>query len=129
MQLLASDILIHAFTPDDGSSSAAIKIVHRTGRQEVINHDTDSQRENLRRAVLAMVAKLNPNPELIPPPALLLFEQVRVHLPQSVHEGQIARISWDFARGEWTYFVECASPLVSTWYVQADLSVLEPGED
>ena len=131
MQLLSSDIAIHAFTPDDGSESAAIKVVHRTAREEIVNNETPSQRENLRRALMQLIAATNPNPEHIPPPTLILFDRVRVNLPESVHEGEVSRLSWDFTRGEWKFFVDCPNHLVSSWYVLADLDLLEeqPEED
>jgi hypothetical protein len=125
VQLLATDIEIHAFTPDDGTESAAIKVVHRTERQEVVNNETDSQSVNLRRALQRLVATMNPNPDHIPLPKLTLFDPVRVKLPESVHDGEIARISWDYTREEWKYFVECPNQNVSTWYVAADLDLLE----
>ena len=125
VQLLATDIAIHAFTPDDGTESAAIKVVHRTAHEEVVNNETPSQRENLRRALAQLVASMNPNPDHIPAPKLILFDRVRVRLPESVHEGEVARISWDFTRGEWKFYVECPNHLVSTWYVLADLDLLE----
>ncbi len=129
MHLLADDILIHAFTPDDGSQSAAIKIAHRTSRQEVVNRDTGSQVENCRRALQQLVASMNPNPEHIPAPKLILFDQVRVRLPESVHEGKIQRISWDFPRNEWKFFVECPKQVVSNWYVAADLDLIVDDAD
>ena len=58
MQLLANEIKIFAFTPDDGSESAAIRVVHRTNQEEFINNETTSQRENLRRGLLEMVASI-----------------------------------------------------------------------
>jgi hypothetical protein len=125
VHLLAEDIVVHAFTPDDGSQSNAIKVVHRTSRQEVVNADTNSQKENLRRALHRLIESMNPNPEHIPRPKLLLFDRVQVNLPESVHGGQIAQISWDFPRNEWEYYVECPQAVVSTWYVAADLELLE----
>lgn len=129
MQLLAQEISIHAYSPDDGSDSAAIKVLHRTSRQEAISNDTDSQWHNFRRALQALIAQMNPNPDHIPPPRLILFDQVRVNLPQSVHEGKITKLSWDFARTEWQYFVECPNAAVSTWYILADLHWLDEDED
>lgn len=125
MQLIAEDIAIHLFTPDDGSESAAIKVVHRTNHQEAVNNDTESQRDNLRGALKQLIASMNPNPDHIPPPQLLLFDRVRVNLPQSTHDGQVVRVSWDFPRLEWRYFVECPQQVVTGWYVEADLELMD----
>lgn len=125
MQLLAEDISIHLFAPDDGTESAAIKVVHRTNHKQFVNNDTLSKRENLRRALRQMIAALNPNPDHIPLPPLLLFDRVRVNLPQSTHDGQVVRINWDFPRSEWRYFVECPKEVVSDWYVAADLDLMD----
>ncbi len=129
MQLLAEDISIHAFVPDDGGDSAAIKVLHRTSRQEAISGDTDSQWHNFRRALIELLGKINPNPDHIPLPKLVLHDRVRVTLPQSVHEGQITRLSWDFPRSEWQYFVKCPNEAVSTWYIGADLTWLDQDDD
>ncbi len=125
MHLIAEDIAIQLFTPDDGSESAAIKVVHRTSKKEAVNNDTVSQRDNLRRALLQLIASMNPNPDHISPPQFLLFDKVRVSLPQSAHDGQVVRVSWDFPRSEWRYFVECPKHVVTGWYVAADLDLLE----
>jgi len=125
VHLIAEDIAIQLFTPDDGSESAAIKVVHRTSHKEAVNNDTVSQRDNLRRAVKQLIASMNPNPEHIPPPSFLLFDRVRVKLPQSTHDGRVVRVSWDFPRSEWRYFVECPKQVVTGWYVAADLDLLD----
>ena len=127
MQLAAQDISVFAFAPDDGSDSAAVKVLHRTARHEVINNETASQVQNFRHALVALFEMMNPNPDHIPVPGLMIYDPVRVTLPQSIHEGQITEISWDFKRSEWKYFVKCPNEVVSTWYVGADLQVL--GED
>ena len=129
MQLLAHDIVIHAFVPDDGSDSAAIRVIHRTSRQEAISNDTDSQWHNFRSALYELLALMNPNPDHIPVPKLVLFDHVRVRLPQSVHEGQVTRLSWDFTRSEWQYYVQCPKEVVSTWYIGADLFWLDQDDD
>ena len=74
---------------------------------------------------MQLVDSMNPNPEHIPSPNLLLFDRVQVNLPTSVHHGQIIRISWDFPRSEWKYYVACPAHGVSTWYVDADLALLD----
>lgn len=125
MQLSNTDILIHAFTPDDGSESAAVKVSHKTMREEVVNNETISPRHNLRLALFQLVEKMNPNPANIPNPRLVPFDHVQVNLPQSVHEGEVTRLSWDFPRREWRYFVECPNRAVSTWYVLADLDQVD----
>lgn len=126
MELIAEDIVVHSFVPDDGSSSSAIKVQHRTTRQEYSNSDTDSQRENMRRAMRQLIEAMNPNPDLIPQPILLPFDRVRVKLPESTHDGLIERISWDFPREEWKYFVQCGHDGASSWYADADL---QPADD
>jgi hypothetical protein len=125
MQLIAQEISIHALTPYDGSTSAAIKVVHRTLRDEATNDDTASQKENLRRAVRQLIQSMNPNPEHITIPSLVIFDSVRVQLPNSHHDGQIKKIAWDFTRREWKYFVACHRRVVSAWYELADLQSLE----
>jgi hypothetical protein len=52
-----------------------------------------------------------------------------VTLPESIHEGEIRRLSWDFASHEWKYFVECPKHVVTTWYVDADLELREEATD
>ncbi len=125
MQIRADDIAIHAFTPSDGSESAAIKVVHRHTRKEVINNSTPAQRTNLRHALLELVKEMNPSPEQIRPPMFLLFDRVRVNLPQSFHDGQVNDQTWDYKRSEWKYFVECSESKVTNWYVGADLDLLD----
>ena len=129
MQVLAEDIAIHAFEPDDGGESSAVRVLHRTMRQEAINSDTNSQWHNFRAALRELLAKINPNPDHIPASKLLLYDHVRVSLPQSVHEGQITRLSWDFRRTEWQYFVKCPNEAVTTWYIGADLTWLDEDDD
>lgn len=125
MDLAAEDIKIHEYVCDDGSDSAAIKVAHRTLRQQAICNDTDSQWQNCRRALFDLVATMNPNPELIPIPDLMVFDRVRVSLPQSVHEGRITRLSWDYPRSEWQFYVTCPNEAVTSWYIAADLYWLD----
>lgn len=125
MQIRADDIAIHAFTPSDGSESAAIKVVHRQSGKEVINDSTPAQRTNLRHAVLELVMGMNPSPDQICAPLILLFDRVRVNLAQSFHDGQVMDLTWDYKRAEWKYFVECNESKVTNWYVAADLDVLD----
>ncbi|MGI9471132.1 MAG: hypothetical protein ACR2NZ_06360 [Rubripirellula sp.] len=129
MQVSSEEIAIHDFTPDDGSESAAIKVVHRTSQQEALHDETPSQLENLRRAMIDLMKTLNPNPDHIKPAKLVMFDRVRVQLPQSVHEGRITKLSWDFTSSEWKYFVDCPNDVVSAWYVIADLDLLEENPD
>ena len=63
MQLFAQELAIHCLTPYDGTLSAAIKIVHRTSREEAESSETPVQTENLRRAILALLRQMNPNPD------------------------------------------------------------------
>ena len=125
MQIRADDIAIHAFTPSDGSESAAIKVIHRQSGKEVVNDETESQRSNLRNAVGELIKVLNPNPEQIYDPELVLFDHVRVNLPESFHHGDINDLTWDYTSSEWRFFVECGEHRVSNWYVVADLELLE----
>lgn len=129
MQVAVDDFLIHAFDPSDGSESDAIRVVHKSSRHEVISNEDVSQWHNCRRALIQLCAAMNPNPDHIPPPKLMLFDHVRVSLPQSVHEGQVTKLSWDFTRAEWQYFVQCPVHAVTTWYISADLQWLDPNED
>ena len=123
MQIRADDIAIHAFTPSDGSESAAIKVVHRQSRKEMVNDSTNSPRTNLRHAVLDLIMEMNPSPEQISAPVIVLFDRVRVNLPQSFHEGQVTDLTWDYTCSEWKYYVECSENKVTNWYVAADLDV------
>ena len=127
VQLLAQDIAIHAFTPSDGSESAAIKVIHRTSQQQAVNDDTPSQVDNLRHALAQLIASMNPNPDHIPAPDLLLFDKVQINLPQSTHEGEITKISWDFTCNEWKFFIESSKDVVSAWYVSPDLERIDEG--
>lgn len=125
MQIRADDILIHAFTPSDGSESAAIKVVHRQSGAEIINDATDSPRENLRGALMELVMAMNPAPDQITAPTFALFDHVRVNLPQSIHQGDVRDLTWDYTRSEWKYFVQCPETKVTNWYVAADLDSID----
>lgn len=125
MQIRSEDVLIQAFTPSDGSPSAAIKVVHRQSGKEVVNTDTDSQRTNLRHALLDLVLAMNPTPDQIRPSELTLFDHVSVRLSNTVHQGEITDLTWDFTQAEWTYFVECGAKKVTDRYVAADLELQE----
>lgn len=124
MQLMAQELAIHSLTPYDGSKSAAIKVVHRTSREEAENCDTPLQTENLRRAVLALMQKMNPNPDHIKAPKLVIYDTVRVRLPDSFQDGRIDRVAWDFKRKEWKYYVACKHAVASAWYEAADLELM-----
>jgi len=124
MQLISQEIAIHAFTPYDGSLSTAIKVVHRTSRQEAMNDETPSQIENLRRAMLELLNLMNPNPDHIKVPKLMIYDVVRVRLPDSFQDGRIDKLAWDFKRRDWKYYVECKLRVVSAWYERADLEII-----
>lgn len=126
MEIRAGDMLIKKFEPDDDSESAAIKLQHKPSQTEVINEDTVSQRENLRRAVLAMIDVMNPKPGRIKMPRLLIFDQVKVHMPQVTHDGEISKQAWDFVTSQWKYFVDCHNAHLNAWYFSADLDLDEP---
>ncbi len=125
VQIRSDEIAIHAFTPSDGSESAAIKVIHRPSGKEAVNDTTESQLTNLRKAVGDLVASMNPHPDQISAPELVLFDRVRVNLPQSIHDGEINDMTWDYTRSEWKFFVECSEHKVSNWYVLADLNLRE----
>ncbi len=125
VQIRSDDITIQLFSPYDGSESAAIKVVHRHSGKEVVNDSTLSQRDNLRHAMRELVGLINPDPDSIVMPELTLFDRVKVQLPQSVHDGEVRDLSWDYTRAEWKYFVECSAPKVTNWYVRADLQLHE----
>ncbi len=124
MQIRSEDIAIHAFTPSDGSPSAAIKVVHRHSGKEIVNDVTPSQHANLRNAMIELIKVMNPVPEQIPAPAFVPFDRVRVRLPKTFHDGEVRDLTWDFTREEWNYFVECSEQKVSNRYVDADLQLL-----
>ncbi len=124
MQLIAQELAIHSLMPYDGTQSAAIKVVHRTSREEAENNDTPLQRENLRRAILGLLQKMNPNPDHIKIPKLVIYDTVRVRLPDSFQDGSIDRVAWDFKRKEWKYYVACKQTVASSWYEAADLEVM-----
>jgi hypothetical protein len=123
MQLLSQDLAVHAFTPADGSQSAAIKLVHRVTQQQVVVDQTPSQVDNLRKAIKKLITSMNPNPDLIPLPDLLPFDKVKISLPQTTHDGEITKINWDFKTNEWKYYVESPKEVVTNWYVAADLQL------
>ena len=125
MQLIAQELVIHSLTPYDGTQSAAVRVVHRTSREEAENSETPVQTENLRRAILALLRKMNPNPDHIKNPTLVIFDIVQVRLPNSYQDGRIERVAWDFKRKEWKYFVECKQTVASTWYEAADLELMK----
>jgi anti-sigma factor ChrR (cupin superfamily) len=125
MQLTNDEIIIHAYTPDDGSESSAVKVVHRTGRESAMNNDTPSQVDNLRNALQQLCSMLNPNPDHIPPPELLPFDKVQINLPESAQRGEVTKISWDFPGSEWRFFVQSPKEVASNWYILADLELRE----
>ena len=127
MQLANDEIIIHAYAPDDGSESPAVKVVHRTGRESVVNNDTPSQLDNLRNALHQLCVMLNPNPNHIPPPDLLPFDKVQINLPESAQRGEVTKISWDFPCKEWRFFVQSPKEVASSWYIFADLEIQEDG--
>ncbi|TWU47071.1 C2 domain-containing protein [Rubripirellula reticaptiva] len=125
MQLIARDVLIHRFVPDEGEPSTAVRVTHRTNRTEVINEETVSPRDNLRRALAELVAILNPHPDHIREPRLQLFDEVTLKLPESTQDGRILEMKWNFTSREWFYFVECRNTHASGEYVIADLQLFE----
>ncbi|MDA8743512.1 hypothetical protein N9N28_02660 [Rubripirellula amarantea] len=129
MEINAEDIAIRLFVPDDQSESAAIKLTHKKNREEVIYDQTISQRENLRRALKALCERMNPHPDHIEAPALFLYDDVRIHLPESVHQGVITKQSWDYVAKRWKYFVDCHNHTISAWYDFDDLILDEPIDD
>ncbi|MCG8652215.1 MAG: hypothetical protein MI861_20415, partial [Pirellulales bacterium] len=128
MQIRSEDIVIHAFTPSDGSVSAAIKVVHRPSGKEIISDASDSQWGNLRSAMRELIDAMNPNPEQIESPKLLPFDQVRVNLPKTFHQGQIMDLTWDYTCSQWKYYVQCGEQRVSNRYVLADLDLLDDAD-
>lgn len=124
MQLMAQELTIHSLTRYDGTPSPAIKVVHRTSRDTAENCETPLQTENLRRAILSLLGKMNPNPDHIKIPKLVIYDAVRVRLPDSFQDGRIERVAWDFKRKEWNYYVKCKHVVASTWYESADLELM-----
>jgi len=125
MELIADDISVHLYEPDDGSESVAIKVIHRPSHQEIVNDQTVSQYDNMRAGLFQLVQLINPNPDKIRQPRFMLFDQVSVRLPDTVHDGEIRRIAWDFVTKEWKYYVQCKQRAVTQWYFAADLSLLD----
>jgi len=121
MELIADDIAIHVFVPDDASDSAKVKVVHRQSHQEVVNSESGSQRDNMRTGLLELIQMINPNPNNIRKPRLVLFDLVTVRLADTVHDGEITRQAWDFVSKEWKYYVQCPQRAVTQWYFAADL--------
>ena len=121
MELVADDIAVHLFIPDDGSVSAKIKVVHRPSHQEVVSNETSSQRHNTRTGLFELIQMINPNPNQIRKPRFVLFDPVSVRLPDTVHDGEITRQAWDFVSKEWKYYVQCPQRAVTQWYFAADL--------
>ena len=93
MQLMAQELAIHTLTRYDGSQSAAIKVVHRTSREEAESSESAIQTANLRQAILQLLRKMNPNPDHITIPKLVIFDTVRVRLPESYEDGRIDRVA------------------------------------
>ncbi len=125
MELGSHEVVIHRFVPNDGNNCSAVKVVHKTSRSEVLNDDTVSQRENLRRAMTILCNKINPNPAHIESPRYMMFDHVKVRLPQSFHEGDIVKIHWDFTPSRWKYYVDCHNEHISAWYDADDLRIEE----
>ena len=125
MELIADDIAVHLFVPDDGSESASVKVLHRPSHQEVVSDDGVSQYENMRTALFELIQMINPNPDQIRKPKFVLFDPVSIRLPDTVHDGKITRLSWDFVSKEWKYYVQCPQRAVTQWYFAADLGLLE----
>ena len=125
MELIATDFAIHVFDPDDGSESAAVKVVHRPSHQEVVNDETMSQWDNMRSGLFQLIELINPNRDQIRQPRLVLFDTVSVRLAETTHEGEVTRISWDFVSKEWKYYVQCSQRAVTQWYFIADLDLID----
>ncbi len=125
MQLVARDVIVHRFIPDDGSESTAVRITHRSDRTTCINEETLSPRDNLRRAIARLLDELNPNPDHIGRSQLFLFDDVTLKLPNSTQDGQIREMKWNFTTRQWQYFVECRNAHASGEYDFADLQLFE----
>jgi hypothetical protein len=69
---------------------------------------------------------MNPKPDKIKQPRFVLFDQVKVHMPDTIHDGEVARQTWDFASSQWKYFVDCHHSHVNAWYFSADLDLNDP---
>ena len=125
MQLRSDDIAVHAFSPSDGSPSAAVKVTHRPSGKETVDDSTRSQRTNFRAALFELVSVMNPSPEVIEAPDLVLFDEVRIKLPESIHRGTITDMTWDYTGAQWRFFVESGDSKVSNHYVLGDLELFE----
>jgi hypothetical protein len=121
MELIADDISVFLFVPDDGSNSTAVKVVHRPSHRQVIEGASGSQCENFRQGLFELMQLLNPNPDQIRVPRFAPFDLVTVKLPETVHDGKITRLAWDFVSKEWKYYVQCPQRAVTQWYFAADL--------
>ncbi|QDT04747.1 hypothetical protein K227x_31420 [Rubripirellula lacrimiformis] len=125
MHLVSKDILIHRFVPDDGAPTAAVRVTHRTERKDAICNATISPHDNLRTAMAELVEKLNPHPDHIGRPKLLMFDEVTLKLPESTQDGLITEMLWNFTRSQWQYFVKCRNDHASGVYDFADLQLFE----
>ena len=128
MHLNVDELRVFAYEPEDGTTSAAIKLSHRHSQSEIVRMDTASPRENLRAALEELVEKTNPNPAKITTPSFYPFDLVEVTLPESFQDGVVSKIDFDFHTLRWKYTVNCNLSHASGDFDAADLSRLEDDE-
>ena len=128
MHLKLDELRVYRFEPEDGTESAAMKVVHRPSQTIVVHDDSDRPVDNLRGALAQLVAEITTNPKLVTKPDFYPADRVTVRLPDSFQEGDVTAIEFNFRTRRWKYDVECRMHTASGSYDSADL-YLDDDED
>lgn len=121
MHLKTQDLKVERYQREDGVPSAAIRLTHRHVDHSIENNETDSPRENLRRALATLAAEINPNPATITKPSFYPHDEVLLRLPESIQEGVVVGIDFDFKVKRWKYDLACKQSHADGEYDAADL--------
>jgi hypothetical protein len=108
---------------DDDHPSTAIRVEHRHSGSVVENNDTNSPRENLRRALASLVKQTNPKPSVVTSPNFFPFDLVIVRMPESTQQGFVRGIDFDYKIRRWKYDVACNQSHADGVYDAADLDL------
>ena len=121
MNISVEDIETLLFRPDDGSLSAAVKLVHVPTGKEYVCDDFESQTLNRRKAAESLVRDIASTHPDIPLPEAMLFDRVRTVAPNALREGKIRQFGWHFKDSAWDYYIESDGRKISKRYRASDL--------
>jgi hypothetical protein len=123
VHLKIRELKVEQYHPADNHPSAAMRIEHRHSGSVIENNDTNSPRENLRRALSRLMELTNSNPTAVTSPNFFPFDIVIVRMPESTQEGYVRGIDFDYTIKRWKYDVACNQSHASGIYDAADLDL------